>query len=197
MPGQVLGASNVPSLPQARACRICYCCLVSLDKGACFLLQFTRLDVRRIRSAAGGGCPSLTLTARAVRYFFRCFPAFSPRFPRSRSFWHGVSSQGMLYVGPLGDDSEALRLESMAGRGGGSSNARSVHAIRCFNAQVTHQGHKRHNILHNVAVCHTCDSTIMGVVPTLYGAKRGILGELHKWVVSCRLVAWVSWTLVV
>ncbi|CBN75854.1 prematurely terminated mRNA decay factor-like [Ectocarpus siliculosus] len=52
----------------------------------------------------------------------------------------------MLSVGPLGDDSEALRLEAMAGggaSGGGSggggsssSNARSIHAIRCFNAQT-------------------------------------------------------------
>lgn len=41
----------------------------------------------------------------------------------------------MLAVGPLGDDAEALRLEGMAGRGGGG-NARSVHAVRCFNAQV-------------------------------------------------------------
>ncbi|CAM9602527.1 unnamed protein product, partial [Scytosiphon promiscuus] len=57
-----------------------------------------------------------------------------------RSQWHGVSSQGMLSVGPLGDGSEALRLEAMAGRGnggrGGSSGASSVHAIRCFNAQT-------------------------------------------------------------
>ncbi|CAN0177859.1 unnamed protein product, partial [Ectocarpus sp. 4 AP-2014] len=55
--------------------------------------------------------------------------------------WHGVSSQGMLSVGPLGDHSEALRLEAMAGGGasgggGGSSSARSIRAIRCFNAQT-------------------------------------------------------------
>lgn len=45
----------------------------------------------------------------------------------------------MLSVGPLGDDSEALRLEAMASRGsagGSSGSARSIHAIRCFNAQV-------------------------------------------------------------
>lgn len=42
----------------------------------------------------------------------------------------------MISVGPLGDDSEALRLEAMAGRGGGGSSAPSIHAIRCFNSQV-------------------------------------------------------------
>ncbi|CAB1113252.1 unnamed protein product [Ectocarpus sp. CCAP 1310/34] len=51
----------------------------------------------------------------------------------------------MLSVGPLGDDSEALRLEATArggasgggnGGGGGSSSSRSIHAIRCFNAQT-------------------------------------------------------------
>ncbi|CAM9721084.1 unnamed protein product, partial [Ectocarpus sp. 13 AM-2016] len=49
----------------------------------------------------------------------------------------------MLSVGPLGDDSEAVRLEAMAGGGatggggsGGSSSVRSIHAIRCFNAQT-------------------------------------------------------------
>ena len=53
-----------------------------------------------------------------------------------RSRWHGVSSQGMLSICPLGDDTEAVRLGEMAGRGGGK-NARTVYAVRCLNAQVT------------------------------------------------------------
>lgn len=75
-------------------------------------------------------------------------PTHAHVFPvNPRSQWHGVSSQGMLSVGPLGDACEAVRLEALAGRGssgrgggggGGSSGcANSVHAIRCFNAQVT------------------------------------------------------------
>lgn len=41
----------------------------------------------------------------------------------------------MISIEPLGDESEAQRMEAMAGRGGGR-NARTVHAIRCCNAQV-------------------------------------------------------------
>ncbi|CAN0187178.1 unnamed protein product [Ascophyllum nodosum] len=52
-----------------------------------------------------------------------------------RSRWHGVSSQGMLSICPLGDDTEAVRLGEMAGRGGGK-NARTVYAVRCLNAQT-------------------------------------------------------------
>lgn len=52
-----------------------------------------------------------------------------------RSLWSGVSSMGMICIGPLGDEHEAGRLEGLAGRGGGG-RPRSVHAIRCFNAQV-------------------------------------------------------------
>lgn len=148
---------------------------------------FTSVNEARCQThslSGGGGVPVADADCACCSVFFSgVFPRFPLDFHRSRSFWHGVSSQGMLYVGPLGDDSEALRLESMAGRGGGSSNARSVHAIRCFNAQVTPQGLKRHNILHIVAVCYTCDST-MGAVPTLYGAKRGTVGEL---IVDCLL----------